>query len=145
MSCGLAMVYDGNKYGFINENLELVLPCKYDANPNIVTRFNCGVMLLNNGKMINTKGEYISLGEGQISDLHECGQLGYNLPGVFMLINGEEVSIVDTSGKVLGKAPSIDYSYEANYLVDYNGNRIIFEPEQRAEVVETVTEAESAE
>lgn len=125
MSCGLAMVYDGNGYGFIDKNLELVIPCKFNVGQ-LATRFNCGVMLTEDG-VINTKGEYVSLGEGTIMDIHNGGGLSYNLPGLFVVSNDKTHSVVDAMGTVLVQiedefAPTV----EGNYVIDSKGKRHLF-------------------
>ena len=147
MSCGLAMVYDGQKYGFINEQLELEIACKFDSNL-LNTRFNCGLMVVADG-VINTRGEYVSLGEGRVTGVYERGGMSYNLPGLFIIQKDRLYSVVDASGALLVELEDeYEPTIEGNYAIDSKQQRHMFKrgdehSEQAAAAEEqTMSEAE---
>ena len=128
MNSGLAMVYDGQKYGFINEKLELVIPCKFDIE--YATSFNCGAMVVTTGDkyaLINTRGEYIVEDMDNITDIRAENGLSYNLPGIFITRKGSNYSIIDSSGATLVKLESnYNPTVVGNYVVDNEGNKLMF-------------------
>lgn len=130
MSMGRALVYDGNKYGFIDENLELVIPCKYDIS--YARRFDCGVIPVSEGDgyfFINTEGEVVSQAYDNIIDYQGYSGLSFNIPGIFMLKNYSESTyrIIDATGHILAEfESSCDPTIEGNYAIDSSGNRHMF-------------------
>ena len=109
MSCGRAMVYDGQKYGFIDENLELVIPCKYDRSHSV--EFNCGVIPVSDGSncfLINTDGGAISDSYSLIFDAmaYDSGRFGSR--GIFVLsLDGQRsYRVVDATGFILAEVES---------------------------------------
>lgn len=128
MNSGLAMVYDGQKYGFINEKLELVIPCQFDIE--YATSFNCGAMVVTTGDkyaLINTRGEYIVEGMDNITDIRAENGLSYNLPGIFITRKGSDYSIIDSTGATLVKLESnYNPTVTGNYIVDSEGNKLMF-------------------
>ena len=128
LSNGLAMVYDGNKCGFINEERQLVIPCQFDLAYSTV--FNCGLMVVskdNKYSLINNKGEYIVRDAEFIYDI-QANNIGfYNIPGIFIIQNGSNYTVIDASGHVLAELendcmPTI----LGNHVVDSNGKRYRF-------------------
>ncbi|MBO5716530.1 MAG: WG repeat-containing protein [Alistipes sp.] len=128
LSNGLAMVYDGNKCGFINEERQLVIPCQFDLAYSTV--FNCGLMVVskdNKYSLINNKGEYIVRDAEFIYD-PQANNIGfYNIPGIFIIQNGSNYTVIDASGHVLAELEN-DYmpTILGNHVVDSNGKRYRF-------------------
>ena len=127
---GRAMVYDGSKYGFIDENLELVIPCKYEIG--YARCFDCGVIPVTEGDgyfFINTRDEVVSEAYDEIHDTQGQAGMNYNLPGIFILKNeGERTyKIIDATGHILAEFES-DYepTIVGNYAVDSRGQRHMF-------------------
>ncbi len=128
MSNGRAMVYDGNKYGFIDESLELVIECKFDMYQ--AHTFNCGLIVVRDGEklgLINTNGEYVLRGADYITDLNSMGGMAYNLPGLFMVGNGNIYTLIDATGASLVEIED-EYMPEVigNYVKDSKGNKHFF-------------------
>ena len=130
MSNGRAMVFDGVKYGFIDEDLNLVIDCIYDFSEAI--SFSCGLFvaldLENDGyKLINTKGETVVSGVDHIVDVHYDNGRAYNTPGLFLVCKGTRYTLIDATGTPLVE---IEDSYmprvEGNYLVDSNNTKHLF-------------------
>lgn len=128
MNSGRAMVFDGSKYGFINEKLELVIPCEFDIDT--ATSFNCGAMVVADGEkwgLINTKGEYILRDMDNILDIRGEKSQGYNLPGVFITRKGRTYSVVDATGATLAQIESYyNPTVTGNYIIDSEGKQHMF-------------------
>lgn len=130
MRMGRAMVYDGQKYGFIDENLELVIPCKYDIA--YARCFDCGVIPVSEGDgyfFINTDGEVVSQAYDHIIDFQGYSGFSFNIPGIFILKNECEDSykIIDASAHVLAEFESQSQpTIVGNYAIDSEGNRYMF-------------------
>ena len=128
MSCGRAMVFDGAKYGFINKDFELVIPCKYDITYS--TTFNCGLMMVSEGgktQLIDINGKVVSDNPGELYDLQAALSFDYNLPGIFIEGNKGKYRVFDASGHTLVELES---AYRpvviGNYVVDSNHKRYMF-------------------
>lgn len=109
MSCGRAMVYDGKKYGFIDENLELVIPCKYDRSHSV--EFNCGVIPVSDGSncfLINTDGEVVSDSYSLIFDAMAYNSGRFGSRGIFVLsLDGQRsYRVIDATGFILAEVES---------------------------------------
>jgi hypothetical protein len=130
MSMGRALVYDGSKYGFIDENLELVIPCKYDIG--YARCFDCGIFPVTEGNgyfFIDTDGEVVSQAFDHIYDTQGRAGMSFNLLGIFMLKNETESSykIIDASGHLLAEVESECVpTIVGNYAIDSSGNRHMF-------------------
>jgi hypothetical protein len=131
MSMGRALVYDGSKYGFIDENLELVIPCKYDIG--YARCFDCGIFPVTEGNgyfFIDTNGEVVSQAFDHIYDTQGRAGMSFNLPGIFVLKNETESSykIIDASGHLLAEVESECVpTIVGNYAIDSSGNRHMFD------------------
>lgn len=122
---GLSMVCDGNKYGFIDKNRQLIIPCQYDMLYS--TTFNCGIMPVRDGDkyaLINTKGEYVLRDADFIYDLQAEQLFDYNIPGIFIIENSGMYTIMDASGYIMAEIKS-EYqpTIVGNYAIDSSGKR----------------------
>ena len=128
MSCGRAMVFDGNKYGFIDEDLELVIPCQYDIDESY--SFNCGYMVVRSDDkyiLIDVDGDRVSDRFEKIYDLQAYGGMTYNIPGIFITYNSGIYKVFDATAGVLAELESAFVpTVVGNYVIDSNQNRIMF-------------------
>ena len=131
MSMGRALVYDGSKYGFIDENLELVIPCKYGIG--YARCFDCGIFPVTEGDgyfFIDVNGEVVSQAFDHIYDTQGRESFNFNLPGIFILKNEAESSykIIDSTGHLLAEIESDCLpTIVGNYAVDGRGKRHMFD------------------
>lgn len=130
MSMGRALVYDGSKYGFIDENLELVIPCKYGIG--YARCFDCGIFPVTEGDgyfFIDVNGEVVSQAFDYIYDTQGREGFNFNLPGIFVLKNESESTykIIDSSGHLLVEVEGPDIpTIVGNYAIDGRGKRHMF-------------------
>ena len=120
---GLSMVCDGNKYGFIDKNRQLIIPCQYDMLYS--TTFNCGIMPVRDGDkyaLINTKGEYVLRDADFIYDLQAEQLFDYNIPGIFIIESSGMYTIMDASGYIMAEIKS-QPTIVGNYAIDSSGKR----------------------
>lgn len=108
MSCGLAAVKLGNKYGFIDESLELYLEPEFDLG--FAKEFNCGLMVVRNGEgaygIIDTTGQYLMTTNANIIDMSVGSNDQFLQKGLFLISDGGFHTLIDTTGTILATIES---------------------------------------
>ena len=109
MQCGRAAVLVGDKYGFIDENLELVINPEFDI-PYFTNSFNCGLMVVRNSDgvygIINTEGEYLMTTNDSIVDMSVGYNEEYKQKGLFLISSGTRHTLIDTTGTIVATIES---------------------------------------
>ena len=109
MQCGRAAVLVGDKYGFIDENLELVIEPEFDITYYTNT-FNCGLMVVRNSDgvngIINTEGEYLMTTNDNITDMSVGYNDEYKQKGLFLISSGTHHTLIDTTGTIVATIES---------------------------------------
>ena len=109
MHCGRAAVLVGDKYGFIDESLELVINPEFDI-PYFTNSFNCGLMVVRNSDgvygIINTEGEYLMTTNDSIVDMSVGYNEEYKQKGLFLISSGTRHTLIDTTGTIVATIES---------------------------------------
>ena len=121
MQCGRAAVLVGDKYGFIDENLELVIEPEFDI-PYFANTFNCGLMVVRSSEgvygIINTEGEYLMTTNDTITDMSVVYNDHYKQKGLFLISSGTHHTLIDTTGTILA-------TIESEYTPELQGMELV--------------------
>ena len=100
MHCGRAAVYANDLWGFIDENLELVIPCKFIASAPTFSAGAAAVGSYNVGyNLIDVNGNYITGRYKYIQPHSLCNEESYNTPGLFIVEGEGFAEIIDSNGE----------------------------------------------
>lgn len=100
MHCGRAAVSANDLWGFIDENLELVIPCKFIAQaPN----FSAGAAVVGSYdvgyNLIDVNGNYITGRYKYIQPHSMSNEESYNTPGLFIVEGNGFTEVIDSNGE----------------------------------------------
>ena len=108
MSCGLAAVMQDDKYGFIDESLELKITPQFSLE--FANRFNCGLMVVRNSEgvygIIDTSGELLMTTNTNIIDMSVGCYDQYKQKGLFLICDESLYTLIDTTGTILATIKS---------------------------------------
>ncbi len=126
MHCGRAAVYANDLWGFIDENLELVIPCKFIAQaPN----FSAGAAVVGSYdvgyNLIDVNGNYITGRYKYIQPHSMSNEESYNTPGLFIVEGNGFTEVIDSNGEfvVTGGTNTTINGFIVTSDVDFNTKR----------------------